>query len=294
MKSDITIAIINYNYGRFLRQAILSALRQEVDGLKIEIRVIDDGSTDCTAEVMAEFEKEPSIKWSRTENHGFAFSLSRAVSEAEGTYVFLLDADDYFAPTKVRKLLPFLKSGKLYVSDTSTYVDEDGVIGGSGLSGSTSTIALNQKAAATLLPVENEIYFSVFQKIGLGAQLSDSHTCYRKHGSSMTNRKEPGKWNFYLSRVTHNLADRLIEMTAVNSRPTWMGSSERVRRVAFEYRAQAFYNELEAHLENHSMSSAWRALYLMFKWQIYSGVRPPVLYFKMIIKVAFGKPSFPK
>ena len=43
-----TIAILCYNYGRFLSQAIESALNQDYDGAKVEILVIDDGSTDET------------------------------------------------------------------------------------------------------------------------------------------------------------------------------------------------------------------------------------------------------
>jgi glycosyltransferase involved in cell wall biosynthesis len=90
----ITVYVPSRNYGRFLGDAIESVLRQSVDDW--ELIVIDDGSSDETAEVMSLYRGHPKISLHRTEGIGLAAVSNLALSQARGRYVIRLDGDDVF------------------------------------------------------------------------------------------------------------------------------------------------------------------------------------------------------
>lgn len=93
----LSVLINNYNYGRFLRQCIDSALSQNWTGL--EVIVVDDGSTDHSRDVIAGYGDEivPVLK----ENGGQASCFNAGFALATGDIVFTLDADDAFLPGKL-------------------------------------------------------------------------------------------------------------------------------------------------------------------------------------------------
>lgn len=101
MRQAVSVIIPTYNYGRFIREAIESALGQTAAPL--EVIVVDDGSTDETAEVVAEFGDR--VRYIRQENAGVGAARNRGVEESTGEFVAFLDADDYWAPTKLEKQL---------------------------------------------------------------------------------------------------------------------------------------------------------------------------------------------
>lgn len=291
--TEVTIAIINYNYGRFLKQAIESAINQDTTS-SFEVLLIDDGSTDESDDIASSYANRTNFRFSKTENKGFAASLNRVVSEAHGKYIFFLDADDYFSPTKIEALLPYLRSGSIYVSDSPFLVDEKGDPLYKGLWGCTSTVAVCREKLEPLLPVENELSFSALLRLGKGIALRDSYTYYRYHSNSMTNRKIPGKWNIYLSRVTHNLANKLLSISYENKGSTWDVSRKRLNSVAFFFRSQAFYNELEAHLELSENLKSYKKCLLMLYWSLRASGKISFFHLRMIAKTILGKPSFPK
>ena len=291
---DVTISIINYNYGRFLRQAIESALAQSVHNARIEVLVVDDGSTDESDLVIAEFAGHQRFRSSKTENRGFGSSLSRAISEAAGDYVFLLDADDYYTPNKVATVLPHLKNGVFYVCDLASFINEEGAhFTGSGW-GNTSTVAINRSVAIDLLPVENELSFMVFFYLGRGKVLQETCTRYRVHEKSMTNRNIPGKWNSYLAGITHNLANYLFLLLNTRPPPRWLSDRRHALSVVHLFRARAYYNELEANLELHHVFKSAKSCFFMVYWQLRSSECLQSLHYKMIIKTIIQRPSFPK
>lgn len=103
----ISIVIDNYNYAQFLRQAIDSALDQGRQD--IEVIVVDDGSTDDSAAVIAEYGDrihaifQPNGKQAAALNTGFAAS--------KGELIFFLDADDYLLPNAVNQIVEAFKPG---------------------------------------------------------------------------------------------------------------------------------------------------------------------------------------
>ena len=97
----VTIYILNFNYGRYISQAIKSALSQTYDNL--EILIIDDGSTDNSMEVINKFSDK--VKIIKQENIGLVRSIIKAFSIAKGEYIMRLDADDWLDPCCVEKLV---------------------------------------------------------------------------------------------------------------------------------------------------------------------------------------------
>jgi len=86
----ISVVITNYNYGRFLGQAVESVLSQTHDA--VECIVVDDGSTDNSREVLARY---PAVRAIFKENGGQAKALQTGVDAAKGEVVISLDADDW-------------------------------------------------------------------------------------------------------------------------------------------------------------------------------------------------------
>jgi glycosyltransferase involved in cell wall biosynthesis len=96
----VTIIINNYNYGRFLRCAIESALAQTYP--ETEVIVVDDGSTDDSLAILASYGKR--IDSVLKENGGQASALNAGFARSQGVVVIFLDADDMLHPDVVERV----------------------------------------------------------------------------------------------------------------------------------------------------------------------------------------------
>ncbi|MGV8988314.1 MAG: glycosyltransferase family 2 protein [Cypionkella sp.] len=92
-----SVIINNYNYGEFLPRAIQSALDQT--GAWAEVVVVDDGSTDTSRAVIAEFGGRivPVLQ----DNSGQAAAINAGVKRSKGDILCFLDADDWWLPGKL-------------------------------------------------------------------------------------------------------------------------------------------------------------------------------------------------
>jgi glycosyltransferase involved in cell wall biosynthesis len=93
----ISVMIGVYNAAPYLGEAIESVLAQ--DYRPLELIVVDDGSTDGSGDVARRY---PEARVVRQENAGNGAARNRAVEEASGDLFAFLDADDRFAPGKLR------------------------------------------------------------------------------------------------------------------------------------------------------------------------------------------------
>ena len=93
----VSIPILCHDYGRFLPEAIESALAQSY--ARVEVVVWDDGSTDDTRDVASRY---PEVELVSQENVGLVRTCNRAVTAARGEWFCFLSADDRFEPTYVR------------------------------------------------------------------------------------------------------------------------------------------------------------------------------------------------
>jgi succinoglycan biosynthesis protein ExoO len=107
---DITFAIAAYNVAPFIEAAIASVLSQTVRS--IEIVVVDNASTDSTADIvrrlMALNDRLRLIQWKS--NASPAASRNKALSVARGTWFAVVDADDLIMPERSRRLLDLAHS----------------------------------------------------------------------------------------------------------------------------------------------------------------------------------------
>ena len=101
----VSILIISHNYGRFLAEAIESALAQTYE--PTEIILVDDGSTDGSLDVARRYES--SIRILSHPNVGVEQTCNRAVQEATAGYFVFLSADDVFEPRYVEELYRALR-----------------------------------------------------------------------------------------------------------------------------------------------------------------------------------------
>lgn len=99
----VSVIIPTYNYGRFICEAIDSVLHSNFDSKKVEIIVINDGSTDNTFEKIKQYEGK--IKYICQPNSGKAQATQVGIEAATGKYLFNLDADDLFLPNKISEVI---------------------------------------------------------------------------------------------------------------------------------------------------------------------------------------------
>lgn len=95
----VSVIIVNYNYGRFLKQAANSVFEQTYKN--IECIIIDNASTDESADVLREIaaqHPEAKIVWQK-ENGGQSLASMDGFAASSGEYVVFLDADDYLLPS---------------------------------------------------------------------------------------------------------------------------------------------------------------------------------------------------
>jgi glycosyltransferase involved in cell wall biosynthesis len=103
MKPAVSALIDTYNHERFIEEAILSVLEQDFPSAEMEILVIDDGSTDRTPEIVRKF--GPRVSYLRKSNGGQASAFNDGIPEAKGEIVAFLDGDDWWAKTKLQRIM---------------------------------------------------------------------------------------------------------------------------------------------------------------------------------------------
>ena len=94
----VSVLIPCCNAGRYIGETLDSVFRQTWENL--EVIVVDDGSTDDSAEVIGRF-TGPRMTFIRQENRGQTAALNVAAARAAGDYVQYIDADDIIGPEKI-------------------------------------------------------------------------------------------------------------------------------------------------------------------------------------------------
>ena len=123
----VSVVISVYNGERFLREAVESVLSQTLDDL--ELIVIDDGSTDTTPEILAEYSAaDARIVVERQANAGRAAALNRGFEIARAPLVARLDADDVALPERLELQRRFLETHRTVaaVGGAVAFIDEEG------------------------------------------------------------------------------------------------------------------------------------------------------------------------
>jgi len=91
----VSVIMPAFNTERWIRQAIESVLNQTLTD--VEVLVVDDGSTDNTVDVVRGIRDERVRLFCQPRNCGVSAARNRALDEARGRWVAILDSDDWFA-----------------------------------------------------------------------------------------------------------------------------------------------------------------------------------------------------
>jgi glycosyltransferase involved in cell wall biosynthesis len=95
----VSVLIDTYNHERFIEQAIVSVLEQDMSPAEMEVIVVDDGSTDSTPAIVRKF--NPRVRYLRKANGGQASAFNAGIPETHGEIVAFLDGDDWWAKSKL-------------------------------------------------------------------------------------------------------------------------------------------------------------------------------------------------
>jgi glycosyltransferase involved in cell wall biosynthesis len=104
-KPLVTVVIPTYNRASVIGTTVTNVLRQTYENF--ELVVVDDGSTDNTQEVLAQFGEK--IRIVRQENGGAAKARNRGATEARGEILAFQDSDDEWHPTKLARQVDLLQ-----------------------------------------------------------------------------------------------------------------------------------------------------------------------------------------
>jgi glycosyltransferase involved in cell wall biosynthesis len=123
----VSVVVPAYNAQDTILDAIDSALSQTWD--RLEVLVVDDGSTDRTADVVRDrFHDDERVRLFAVPHEGRSAARNRGVQEAGGDYFQFLDADDLLVPTKIEVQVAVLQKDPLLAvayGDVECFADED-------------------------------------------------------------------------------------------------------------------------------------------------------------------------
>jgi GT2 family glycosyltransferase len=105
---DVSVCVVNWNCREHLR-ACLRSLRPRLQKVRLEVIVVDNGSTDGAPEMVAR--RFPRVRLIRNrENAGFARANNQAAAVACGRFLFFLNNDTVVPPGTLRELLDYAES----------------------------------------------------------------------------------------------------------------------------------------------------------------------------------------
>ncbi len=107
----ITFSIAAYNIEKYIDKCVGSILETERYG-DIEILIIDDGSSDKTADIARDYEKRypDTVRLISKKNGGHGSTINTGIKEARGRYFRVIDGDDWVDPKDTGKLVEKLRS----------------------------------------------------------------------------------------------------------------------------------------------------------------------------------------
>jgi len=172
----VSVVIIAYNCAEYVGHAIQSVLEQT--WTRLEVIVVDDGSTDATHAVVQGF-SDPRVKYVRQENKGVPAARNEGVRHASGEFIAFLDCDDWWLPAKVEKQIArmaghpeigLVYSWAIRIDTSGTEGDRfDSVVEGRALdrlllgnciAGSASSGMISRRAMETVGPFDESLRFA--------------------------------------------------------------------------------------------------------------------------------------
>ena len=252
----VSVIIGNYNYGLFLAEAIESVLKQTYR--HFELIIVDDGSTDNSREVIESYQGKLKAIFQPNSGQGVAFNTG--IAEAQGEIICFLDADDYYHPDKLSKIVRSFQANPQWVqiSHGRISVDREGNPVGSGSKthnqgdvsklllrwgryamGITSALAYRRQIVQQVLPIPTtrneaaDTYLTAavpfYGEVGC---IDEPLMFYRMHGNNLQARTD---------NIRFLLEQRELNAKYINDTAAKVGLSDR-----FNLKRDADYRSLQA------------------------------------------------
>jgi glycosyltransferase involved in cell wall biosynthesis len=275
----VSVIIGNYNYGRFLGEAIASIWEQTYRNF--EIIVVDDGSTDNSREVIEAYGEQIIAIFQANKGQGEAFNVG--IAKAQGEIICFLDADDYYHPDKLSKIVSSFRNHPEWVqiSHGRIAIDGDGSPIGSGSKthnqgdvsqlllrwgrysmGITSALAYRRQVLEQVLPIpttRNEAADTYLTAVvpfyGEVGCIDEPLMFYRIHGKNLQARTE---------NLQFLLKQRELNAQYINTTAAKIGLCDR-----FNLQRDADYRSFQAIQQgNVSLTETMRVLWLSWRESI--------------------------
>lgn len=253
-KREVSVVLPTYNGSKHIRQAIESCLGQTYEHM--ELIIVDDGSTDDTANIIAAYEDARIVFLRKQSNQGLPAALNAGFENSRGEFLSWISDDNYFAPSALEDMLTFLIEigGEFVFCDFFRFDEND-----------TSNMQLVRLPDAPGLRRHNDIgpcfMYSrkVFNRVGgyddLASLVEDydywirvskafpmHHLAkalyyYRSRASSLSSRQNEIQIASVFARLRHQLigpreaTSQLIKVLTEASEPSVMGPGNRVMRL---------------------------------------------------------------
>jgi glycosyltransferase involved in cell wall biosynthesis len=302
-KPFVSVLIDTYNHERFIEDAIVSVLQQDIPASDREFLVVDDGSTDRTRDIIRKF--EPQVRLMRKENGGQASAFNFGIPQAQGEIVAFLDGDDWWAHNKLTRVVQAM------VANPSVGIVGHGIVNvysdgreqaeilregfcfrantmagarlfrrrGAFLGTSRMTIRADLLRRIGAVPEEIEIqadeYLFTLAAVVMGAHiLPEALTYYRLHEGN----------NFQLASGDPQKLRRKQKSLAILARSLSqqlenLGTDPQVRRTVIEY-TQASADQLRLVIDG-----GWPWETLRTEWKIYEILHPEARFSHRIFKL---------
>ena len=102
----VSVILASYNHEKYVKKAILSVFDQDVK--RVELIIVDDGSTDNTANVIKKI-KDARITFVHLKENRQMHPRNLALRMAKGRFIAFQNSDDIWGPTKLHKQLEILE-----------------------------------------------------------------------------------------------------------------------------------------------------------------------------------------
>ena len=230
----VSVIIDNYNYEKYISEAIESVLSQTYTDY--EIIIVDDGSKDNSREIIEDYSKKYPDKISAVfkENGGQASAFNTGFLKAKGDIIAFLDSDDYWYPSKLEKIVKAHenyglvghnkhysqgssnKEGKKFITQRQEILKEYGI----PYLLITSTISIKRNILEKIFPMPEErfricadnylmiyaLYLSDFYYI------DEELTFYRIHGSNGYARRRDVMSVTEITRMSIELINKKLSL----------------------------------------------------------------------------------
>jgi len=189
MKPLISICMPNYNYEHYIKEAIESILSQTYSNF--ELIIVDDASTDNSAEIIKSF-NDPRIKLYQNTSNIFMFpTINKAIKQAKGDIIAVIHSDDLYEKTFLEEIV------KAY----NDYPDKKVFISGVNFYHSESNYKIPwhpYKTGGIKSQKEVLLVLATYNNIGNGVNVAIQKDCINKVGFFTETFKYIGDYDYWL------------------------------------------------------------------------------------------------